>query len=115
MNRLVASATPHFVVSPIQGEHTHKDVFHHGLKSHRKLEAFEHAQESEAMSAVHPLTPEQFLQLQKRQSEEWLKIYAEQLHAGQMKAAHVFGRNKPMHNAAENKESVLHILNTYGK
>jgi hypothetical protein len=115
MNRLIASAAPHFVVSNTQGEHKHTDAFHHGLKPHRKLDAFEHSQQSEALGAVHPLTPEQFMELQKKQSEEWLRVYAEQLHAGQMKAAHVFGRNKPIENAADHKESVLYILNTYGK
>jgi hypothetical protein len=116
MSRAVVSAVPHFVVvSGKSGVHQHTDSFHHGLKPHRQLDTFEHAQQSESLSTAHPLTPDQFLQLQKQQSEEWLRIYAEQVHAGKMNAAHVFGRNKPIRDAAENKESVLYIINKHGK
>lgn len=111
--RCVASAVPHFETLP--SEHK-KHVSHHSIHARKtEVHASQHVQQSAAIAAAHPMTPDQFLALAKQQSEAWLSLYASQVHNGELRAADVFGRNTPMKNASENPDSVLYVIDRQGK
>jgi hypothetical protein len=127
-HRYLSSHEPHFNLvhrpaqhAPLAGASLPTEAsLHHGMVSEHAFEGVapiaHHEQSSDTMSAVHTVTPEQFIAQQQAQSQRWVKQYAKHLNGDVAFPAHfVFGRTTPLADPLSRSDTALAILNEFGQ